>query len=221
MDTNPVISILGGTGKEGLGLALRFSKAGYRVIIGSRSSEKAEESALNLNENSQRGNAYGMTNERAAEAGDIIILSVPYPAHQELCKLIKPYVLGKIVVDVTVPLAPPQISRVHMPEAGSATLEAKQLLGEGVNVIAAFQNISYEHLMSNENIECDVLVCGDGREARKVIMGVISTLGMTAWDAGPIENSVVVEGLTSVLLGLNKQHGVKTAGIKITGITRA
>lgn len=215
----PVIAIIGGTGKEGQGLAYRWLQAGYEVIIGSRQVEKAAASATGLLSIIKADiRVVGMTNQDAAKKGDLIVLTVPYSAHKEICESIKPFVNGKILIDVTVPLVPPKITKVQMPEAGSATLEAQQIFGEGVQVISAFQNISYERLMQDENIECDVLVCGGDKAGRQVVLDLVNAAKMTGWDAGPIENSVVVEGLTSILLGINKQFGVHSAGIRITGI---
>jgi len=124
------------------------------------------------------------------------------------------------VIDVTVPLVPPKVTKVQMPPAGSAAQEAQQILGDQVSVVAAFQNISYEHLLQDETVNCDVLVCGTGKSARQVVLNLVTQAGMVGWDAGPIENSVVVEGLTSVLIGLNKQFDTHSAGIRITGVPR-
>ena len=216
-----ILAIIGGTGKEGKGLAYRWVKAGYQVIIGSRSLEKAEAAAEDvrmLTEGSQL--ISGMPNEKAAEAAQVIVLTVPFAVHKEMLEQIKPFAQGKVLIDVTVPLVPPRVTRVQMPPAGSAALEAQAILGEGVQVAAAFQNISYEHLLVEEEITCDVLVCGSGKQARGVALELVKAAGLVGWDAGPLENSMVVEGMTSILIGLNKQHGVQNAGIKITGITR-
>jgi len=126
---------------------------------------------------------------------------------------------GKLLIDVAVPLNPPKVTRVSMPPEGSAAQQAQSILGEGVQVVAAFQNISYEHLLKDEQVACDVLVCGTGKDARQTVINLARDAGLTAWDAGVIENAVVVEGLTSVLIGLNIQHKVGSAGIKITGIS--
>ena len=107
-----------------------------------------------------------------------------------------------------------------MPPAGSAAQEAQEILGPGVTVVSAFQNISYEHLLHDESVDCDVLVCGGNKQARGIVLTLVEAAGLVGWDAGPIENSVVVEGLTSVLIGINKQYGVQSAGIKITGVVR-
>lgn len=213
------IAILGGTGKEGKGLGYRWALAGHEVIIGSRLKEKAELAAKEISDLSGvQKIVYGLDNLSAAQIADVIVLTVPYSAHAIMCESIKEYVSGKLVVDVTVPLVPPKVSKVQMPPAGSATMEAKLILGDNVRVGSAFQNISYEHLFGSEKILCDVLVTGDLKNTREEIIGLVEDAGLQGWDAGPIENSVVVEGMTSILIGLNKKYGVQSAGIKITGI---
>jgi NADPH-dependent F420 reductase len=213
------IAILGGTGKEGKGLAYRWAKAGYKVLIGSRTLPKAIHAAEELN-NMLDGNVRieGLGNPDAAERANVIVLTVPYTAHRATLESVKGAVQGKLFVDVTVPLAPPKVSTVQMPEAGSATQETREILGEGVEVCAAFQNISHEHLLGDKDVQCDVLVTGTSKEARSIAVKLVEAAGLKGWDAGPIENSVVVEGLTSVLIGINKKYGSTHAGIKITGI---
>ncbi len=213
------IAILGGTGKEGKGLAYRWARAGYKVLIGSRTHQKAVAAAEELSM-MLGGQALieGLENLEAAQSADISILTVPYAAHRTTLESVKDAVQGKLLIDVTVPLVPPKVSKVQMPEAGSAAQEAQQILGEGVEVCSAFQNISHEHLLGDENVECDVLVTGTSKDARAEAIKLVEAAGLTGWDAGPIENSVVVEGLTSVLIGINKKYGSTHAGIKITGV---
>jgi NADPH-dependent F420 reductase len=215
------LSILGGTGKEGKGLAFRWAKAGYPVIIGSRAIEKAQAAAAELNALIGENSVQGMDNFHAAEASSIVVLTVPYAAHKDTLESVKTTLLGKILVDVTVPLMPPKVTKVQMPPAGSAAQEAKEIVGEGVEVCAAFQNISYEHLMHNDTVACDVLVTGTSKEARANILELVSAAGLTGWDAGVIENSVVIEGMTSVLIHINKQYGSTNAGVTITGVSKA
>jgi len=211
------LAILGGTGNEGQGLAYRWARAGYPVLIGSRTPEKAEKVAAAVNERLSRDVVRGMANEDAALECDIAILTVPYEAHQSILESLREKLQGKVLVDVTVPLVPPQITKVQMPAAGSAALEARQILGEGVEVVAAFQNISHEHLIDEHPIPCDVLVCGTNKEAREQVLILAAAAGLLAWDAGPLENAVVVEGLTSILIGINKRYKMKGAGIRVTG----
>jgi hypothetical protein len=216
------IAILGGTGKEGKGLAYRWAKAGYRILIGSRTPEKARATAQELLDR-LGGEAHleGLSNMEAAQRADIAALTVPYAAHRETLESVKSALLGKILVDVTVPLVPPKVTKVQMPPVGSAAQEAHEILGEEVQVTSAFQNISYEHLLRDEPVECDVLVCGTSKEARAEALILVEAAGLIGWDAGPIENSMVVEGLTSVLLHINKQYGATRAGIIITGTRKA
>ncbi len=215
------IAVLGGTGKEGKGLAYRWAKAGYRVLIGSRSPEKAEVAASEILDK-LAGKAFveGMSNIKAASIADIVVLTVPYSAHLDTLESVKEMLHGKILVDVTVPLAPPKVTRVQMPPAGSAAKEAHDLLGKDIEVTSAFQNISYEHLMTDAPPTCDVLVCGTSKSSREETLKLVAAAGLTGWDAGPIENSMVIEGLTSVLININRQHGSTHAGIKITGVNQ-
>ncbi|HLO17323.1 MAG TPA: NADPH-dependent F420 reductase [Anaerolineales bacterium] len=212
------IAVLGGTGKEGKGLAYRWAKAGYRILIGSRSSEKAVTVAseiMQLLEGSS--SVVGTTNRQAAQQADIVVLAVPYAGHRDTLESVKDVLKDKPLVDVTVPLVPPKVSKVQMPPAGSAAQEAKEILGDDQEIAAAFQNVSHELLLGEENIECDVLVTGTSKKVRAEVLKLVEAASLTGWDAGPLENSVVVEGLSSVLIYINKQYGSTYAGIKITG----
>ena len=212
------VAVLGGTGKEGKGLAYRWAKAGYKVLIGSRTPEKAVSAAAEIIERMDgTGSVVGMSNPEAAKGAHIVVLTVPYTAHRDTLESVKDEIKGKLFIDVTVPLVPPKVTKVQMPPAGSAAQEAKEILGEEVEVASAFQNISHEHLLGNEGVECDVLVTGTSKNARQETLKLVEAAGLTGWDAGPIENSVVVEGLTSVLININKHYGSTHAGIKITG----
>ena len=212
------IAILGGTGKEGKGLAYRWAKAGYKVLIGSRTPPKAIDVAEELSRMlGGQSHIEGLANPEAAELANIVVLTVPYSAHRPTLESVKDAVQGKLFIDVTVPLVPPKVSKVQMPEAGSATQEAREILGENADVCAAFQNISHEHLLGDGDVTCDVLVTGTSKDARAETVKLVDAAGLIGWDAGPIENSVVVEGLTSVLIGINKKYGSTHAGIKITG----
>jgi NADPH-dependent F420 reductase len=219
--TSYTIAILGGTGHEGSGLGLRWAKAGHTILIGSRVLEKAQAAAAEINARLGMDTVRGLENALAAREAEIVVLTVPYAAHTATLEAVRDAVQGKVFVDVTVPLVPPKVARVQLPAGGSASLEAQALLGPAVRVVAAFQNISAEHLKDPEHpIDCDVLVCGDDKEAKAGVIQLAAEAGMTAWDAGPLANSVVPEGLTSVLIGLNTRHKVKASGIKITGIAR-
>jgi 8-hydroxy-5-deazaflavin:NADPH oxidoreductase len=220
-----VIAIIGGTGKEGKGLAYRWSIAGYPIIIGSRNEEKAQNAVSELKQYfEEKGdsipNITGKTNRDAVELCNIAVLTVPYEFHESILKELKSFLQGKYFLDVTVPLVPPKVSTVQIPPFGSAAMQAQTILGEGVKVISAFQNISFELLLSKNKIECDVLVCGIDVESRGLGMRLVDDAGLTGWDAGPLENSIVQEGLTSVLIRINKRFGVHSAGIQITGVDR-
>jgi len=201
-------------------LAFRWVQAGHDVIIGSRQYEKAQkavEEVAALLENAP-GTLRGMENSDAVAACDIAVITVPYAAHRPTLESLKDVLDGKLVVDVVVPIVPPKVTKVQMPEAGSVAQEAQAILGENCNVVDAFQNISHERLMGKGDVDCDVLVCGKGKAARQVVLELVADTGLKGWDAGPIENAVVVEGLTSILIGLNIQHHVHASGIRITGI---
>lgn len=213
------IAILGGTGKEGKGLAFRWALAGHDVIIGSRQLEKAQAAVEDIKMLLPQGaGIQAALNEIAAQSQDIIVLTVPYAVHQTMIEALKPYLAGKIFIDVTVPLVPPKVTKVQIPPAGSAAMEAVNILGDTVKVVSAFQNISYERLINNQEIDCDVLVTGTDKDTRDIVIGLVQDAGMKGWDAGPIENSIVAEGLTSILIHLNKKYGVEASGIRITGI---
>jgi NADPH-dependent F420 reductase len=215
------IAVLGGTGKEGKGLAYRWARAGYQVQIGSRDAEKARAAVAEiLGMLDGAASMEGLSNQEAAAKSDIVVLTVPYAAHRETLESVKQALAGKILIDVTVPLVPPKVSTVQMPAAGSAAQEARQVLGEDVQVCAAFQNVSHEHLLGEAAVECDVLVTGTSREAREETLKLVAAAGLAGWDAGPLENSVVLEGLTSVLIHINRKYGSKHSGIRITGVDR-
>ncbi len=181
MNSTPLlltIAVLGGTGKEGKGLAYRWAQAGYPVIIGSRSPEKAIQTASEIIELLDgQPSVVGMSNVEAAQQADILVLTVPYAAHAETLQALKNAVGSKILIDVAVPLMPPKVSRVQMPPAGSAAQEAKSILGEGAEVAAAFHSISYEHLLKEEPIDCDVLVTGTSKLARGEALKLVSAAG--------------------------------------------
>lgn len=211
------LAILGGTGKQGRGLASRWAKAGYHVIIGSRTPKKARQVAEELNQQLERQVIDGMGNEEAAEACDIAVLSVPYASQQETLATLKRQLDGKVLVAVTNPIDRADKYIVHMPPAGSAAQEAQVLLGEGTKVLTAFQNVSHEYLQGDGPVPCDVLVCGDDPAAKEQVLQLVAAAGLVGWDAGPLRNAVVVEGLSPILFWINKRYKIKAAGIRITG----
>ena len=214
------IAILGGTGDLGTGLAMRWARAGHRIVIGSRTLEKAEKAVAQLERIRPRSvpDQYAaMTNPDAAEAGEIVVLTVP-AAHQiATLESVRAGLAGKILIDVTVPLVPPRVGTVQLPSPGSAGQRAQALLGRGVRVVTAFQNVAAHLLKQDVAIECDVLVCGNQRAARQRVVALAEAAGMAAWHAGPIENSAAAEALTSVLIQINRRHKIAHSGIKIVG----
>jgi len=212
IDQLPVIAVLGGTGAEGSGLAARWAAAGYRVLVGSRSEERAVEFAAEIG-------AEGMDNAAAAAACDIAVLTVPYQAQRATLTALREPLQGKILVDVTVPLVPPKVMRVQLPEEGCAAQIAQAVLGEGVRVVSAFQNVSAGHLNDPDHeIDCDVLVTGDDPAARGEIVKLAEAAGLTAIEAGPLDNAVAAEALTSLLIWINRKYRSPGAGIRITAL---
>jgi 8-hydroxy-5-deazaflavin:NADPH oxidoreductase len=214
-----IVSILGGTGEQGPGMALRWAKAGVEVIIGSRQQARAEGVAVELNEELGQPLIKGMANPEAAAAADVVALTVPFSAHQATIESVKDQLQGKIVIDVCVPLDPDNPRKMKYPAAGSATQEAQALLGEEVKVVAAFQNVSaYELRHIEHDIDCDVLVCGNDRDARQTVMELVNKMGMRPVDAGLAYNAPIIEGITAMLIGLNIRNKVRGSGVRITGL---
>lgn len=221
--TKPTIAVIGGTGAEGSGLALRWAAAGYPILIGSRSREKAENAAAELSSLLPAGSAAitGDTNGAAAAAADLVVLSVPYDAQTATIEQIREGSQGKTVITVVAPIKPPKVSHVWRPEGGSAAQEAQAQLGENVKVIAAFQNVSASELKELDHaVECDILITGDHKEAKQSAIDLAAAAGLYGIDAGPLVNASVVEGLTALLIGINIRNKVKGSGIRITGIPR-
>ena len=211
------IAILGGTGDLGTGLAIRWSKAGYKIIIGSRTLEKARNATDNLAKISPDTPAEAMENSDAAAAGDIVVLTVPAEHQLSTLDTVKTGLSGKILIDVTVPLVPPKVGTVQMPPEGSAGKRAQDFLGDDVQVVTAFQNIAAHLLQEDVKIECDVLVSGNKRIARDKVIELAEQAGMRGWHAGPIENSAAAEALTSILIQINRRHDIAHSGIQIVG----
>lgn len=209
------IGIIGGTGGLGAGLADRLLRHGHSVLIGSRDAAKAEAVAAELRAANPDGTVQGADNATVAREGEIVAITVPYASHLDTLRMVADELCGKILIDATVCLQPPKVGTVQIPAEGSACVQAQRFLGERVKVIAALQNISAGHLAGDDQIQCDVLVCGDDREAKDTVLGLIGTIGLDAWDAGPIENSVAVEAMTSVLISINRRHKLSGAGVRI------
>jgi len=209
------IAIIGGTGGLGSALAFRWGRSGYKIILGSRNEEKADIAATNLNKLLGNKIAFGLSNLEAANASEIIVLTVPFSNHTTIVEEISEVAQGKIVVDTTVPLVPPKVSRVQLPEAGSVAKQTQEKLGKNVRVVSAFQTISAAHLAKGEKMEGEVLVCGNNVEARASVINLVEAAGLKGWHAGPIDNSVVCESLTPVLIFLNKHYDMDGTGIRI------
>jgi NADPH-dependent F420 reductase len=221
-EARPIIAILGGTGDLGTGLARRWAQAGYTVIIGSRTQEKAEAAVADLSKvMSERGvkdiSVRAMDNLSAAQAANIVAMTVPFSHQASTLESVKSALAGKILIDVTVPLVPPKVARVQLPPQGSAGQIAQALLGDEVKVVSAFQNVAAHHLQEGQGLECDVLVCGDSKEARAEVIKLVEAAGMRGFHAGSIANAAAVEAMTSVLIFINKQYNCH-AGIRVTGI---
>jgi NADPH-dependent F420 reductase len=220
LSTIHTIAVLGGTGKEGKGLALRWAAKGHEIVIGSRSAERAQAAADDI-AGALGGNARvrGADNLAAAQACTLAVLSVPYAAQVETAQQVASALAGKILVDVTAPVMPPRVDRVALPNGESAVVALQRRLGAEVQVVSAFQNVSAAHLSDLEHeIDCDVLVCGDDAQAREVAIGLANDAGMRAWHAGVLANSVAAEALTSVLIAINKRYKIAGSGIRITGL---
>jgi hypothetical protein len=210
------IAILGGTGKEGPGLAMRWALAGYTIIIGSRQLEKAQTTAAELCQKLNLETITGMENGLAARHADVCVLTVVQAAHLEALSSVKDDLQGKILVDAT---ARVDFRNPRPPEAPSAARQAQDLLGPGVRVVAAFQNVPAHALKKlDQTLVTDVLVCADDLEAADQVIELAKAGGMKAYYAGNLDNANVVEGLTALLIAINQHHGVKNASIQVSGI---
>ncbi len=207
-----VIAVIGGTGKLGAAIARRLAKAGRTVIIGSRSAEGAQKAANELG-----FGLTGLANVDAAKVGDIVIVTVPFQAQDATLAEIRPFVEGKVVVDTTVPLVPPKVMRVQLPEEGSAAVRAQTILGEGVTVVSGFHNVAAHKLATDTDVDCDVLVFGDDKAARGKVVELANQIGLRGIHGGALVNSASAEALTSILIFINKTYQVDGAGIAITG----
>ena len=214
MQSKFTIAVLGGTGALGSGLVKRWAAAGHSMIIGSRSVEKATEAAAAHTQ----AIVQGLDIVSASRQADIVVVAVPYASHQETLMQIRDVVQGKIVIDAVVPLVPPKVSVVQMPSEGSASMIAQQILGDGVRVVAAYHNVGAAKLAADAPVECDVLICGNDPTAREITVGLTQDAGLRGIEAGPLPNSVAVEAMTSILIGINRKYKVDCAGIRITGI---
>jgi NADPH-dependent F420 reductase len=213
----PFLAILGATGALGNGLAFRWAKAGYPIIIGSRATEKALKSAEELNQRIGLESVQGMDNKDATVAGDIVVLTVPFSNQRRILETVRDELQGKILVDATVPLIPPKVRTVQLPPGGSVAKASQEFLGEGVRVVSAFQNIAADHMQEDHAVDCDILVCGNDPDARESVIQLVVALGLRGWHAGRIDNSAAAEALTSLLIFINNHYKIKGAGFRIIG----
>lgn len=217
--TSRSIAVLGGTGAEGSGLAIRLARAGHQVIIGSRNPDKAAKMCTQLNDRLGSPLVTSMDNHGAATKAEIVVLTVPHAAQRTTVEEVRDALKGKILIDATVPLVPPKVARVQLPPDGSAVAAVQTLLGTSVRVVSAFQNVSAHQLIDFEHeVDCDVLVCGDDIAARETVVELARGIGLRAYHAGPICNSVAAEAITSILIAINIRYKVPGAGIRITGV---
>ena len=206
------IAVIGGTGNLGSALAWRLARAGHAVVIGSRTAESAVAKAEELGHG-----LMGMMNADAAEAADVVFVTVPFAAQASTLEDIKPHVAGKIVVDTTVPLVPPKVMRVQLPPEGSAAAKADAILGEGVRMVAGFHNVAAHKLAQDIEVDCDILIFGDEKAARTEIVALADGIGLRGVHGGALVNAAAAEAMTSLLIFINKNYQVDGAGIKITG----
>jgi NADPH-dependent F420 reductase len=226
--SNQRIAIIGGTGDQGKGLALRWARAGFEIIVGSRERERARTSSAEMRAilnafGADNVNLDGATNAEAAEAASIIVLTIPFAAHISTLKEIREKIkAGSLIVDVTVPLEPAvggKPTRILGVWAGSAAEQCRELAPEGVQVVSAFQNAGAEALIRlDREVECDIIVCGDDREAKHRVRPLVAAIpGCRYIDGGPLANSRTVEAITALLIGFNIRYKTHT-GLRITGI---
>jgi len=213
---NPfTVAIVGGTGNLGGALALRLGAPGVKIIIGSRDAEKAKKAVETLKPRLRAGEIEGMANQAAVKGADFVIVAVPYEGHAQMVTDLKGQLTGKIVIDAVVPL---NKGKPFVPPAGSALQEAQQILAGEAPVIGALHNISAVDLGDVGAPLGDVLVCGDAAEAKQKVIEIIQRIGARAFDGGPAGNAYVIEGLTGVIIYLNRKYKSKHGSIKITGI---
>lgn len=208
-----MIAVIGGTGNLGSAIARRLAKAGRAVVLGSRKAESAEAAAAELG-----FGITGLANADAANAASVIIIAVPFAAQESTLNDIAPHVAGKLVVDTTVPLVPPKVMRVQLPAEGSAAMRAKAILGDGVMMTSGFHNVAAHKLITDEDIDCDVLVFGDEKAAREQVVALARTMGLRGIHGGALANSAAAEAMTSVLIFVNKTYSADGAGIRLTRI---
>jgi NADPH-dependent F420 reductase len=215
MENQFTVAIVGGTGNLGGALAVRLGAPGVKIIIGSRDAEKAKKAVETLKPGLRGGEIEGLTNQAAVKSADFVVIAVPYEGHAQMVSDLKGQLAGKIVIDTVVPL---NRGKPSVPPAGSALQEAQQILGGEAPVVGALHNVSAVDLSDVNAPLGDVLVCGDNAEAKQRVMEIIKRIGARAFDGGPAGNAYVIEGLTGVIIYLNRKYKSKHGSIKIVGI---
>ena len=217
------IAIVGGTGPEGSGLALRWARVGQRLVVGSRDAERARTKAAEISSQTRNPNITGAANTEAVASADVVVLTVPFPAQADTLKALKPaFRPGTVLIDATVPLASTiggRATRVLTLWQGSAAEQAAELAPKEVRVAAAFHNVGSDALHSQADVQCDVIVCSDDDVARQAAASLAELIpGVRAIDGGKLENARIVEQLTALLISINIRHKAHSAGLRITGV---
>ena len=207
------IGVLGGSGALGTGLTYRLARAGYNVVIGSRNPVQALKKISLIDKRLVKEKISIESNYESAKKSDLVILAVPFSNHREIIMEILPVVQKKILVDTTVPLVPPKVARVQLPEFGSVVKQSQEWLGKEVHVVSAFQNVAASHLLGDDVSQGEILVFGNKKEAREIVIGLIQEIGRKGWHAGSSDNSVVAESMTSVLIFMNKFYKMQGSGL--------
>jgi 8-hydroxy-5-deazaflavin:NADPH oxidoreductase len=218
MSSKTKIAVLGGTGNLGHALAWRWARAGHDVTIGSRTKEKAQIAADDLNERLGEIRVKAADNPTATESAEVVVLTVPFAAHADVLESIKPKLSGQVLIDTTVPLRPPRVAVAQLPEEGSAAELTQKIVGDKARVVAAFHNAAATLLEEDADLDCDILVTADDIATRRAIKKLVEDTGCRPINAGKLANSAASEALTSALIHINKTYKTPHAGIKITGV---
>ena len=209
------IGIIGGSGSLGFALSNRLIKESFKVMIGSRSPEKVISKIGEINKDLDVQNLKVQGIGQTARESELIFLTVPFLAHHKTVLEIKPFVQGKIVVDTTVPLVPPKVARVQLPDSGCVARMTQEILGNDVHVVSALHNVAATELAKSQTTDVEVMVFGNNKEARETVIQLISKISLKGWHCGSIDNAVVAESLTPVLIFMNKFYNFNGSGIKI------
>jgi 8-hydroxy-5-deazaflavin:NADPH oxidoreductase len=217
------LAIIGGTGALGRALAMRALRHGIAVCIGSRAAERAEAVAAELRRDIAGAQVSGASNVAAAQAGDLIAVTVPFASQEQTLRSIREAATGKIVIDTTVPLVPPRVARVQLPAEGCAAVRAQQELGPEVRVVSALHTVAATRLGSDASAReiGDILVFGDDRTSRELVVALLARMDLSAFHGGSLANSAAAEALTSVLIFLNRHYHADHAGLRLIGIEAA